>query len=200
MHKNLIFENHEFYSIIKNQIDFFLIFNPLKFTPVYKTILHMGSSQSLPAFIFPEMSESDLKMFVSSLNSSKTNLDLKYERTLGKGRVSWSMLVRQGSGKSSEDSDNNVDNNKRSLLLMRLYAKKSGSSKAVGLNKRRSSSFLSSMDPLSATKLSFIHELYYEKCAQLDFVLKPLLINDSEEFLVMVRPFARFNLPDRLNT
>lgn len=157
----------------------------------------MGSSQSLPAFIFPEMSESDLKTFVSSLNSSKANLDLKYERTLGKGRVSWSMLVQQGSARNDAS-----DNNKKSLLLMRLYAKKSGSSIATGLgsNKRRSSSLLTSMDPLSATKLSFIHELYYEKCAQLDFVLKPLLINDSEEFLVMIRPFARFNLPDRLNT
>lgn len=148
----------------------------------------MGSSQSLPAFIFPEMSESDLKTFVSSLNSSKTNLELRYEQTLGKGRVSWSMLVRQGGTGNA-------------LLLMRLYAKKSNNSKtASGLAKRRSSSFLTSMDPLSATKLSFIHELYYEKCAQLDFVMKPLLINDSEEFLVIVRPFARFNLPDRLNT
>lgn len=144
----------------------------------------MGSSQSLPSFIFPEMSENDLKTFVNSLNSSNRNsLELKYEKTLGKGRVSWSMLVRNGNN----------------LLLMRLYAKKHGSSNSIGLSRRRSAS-LSSMDPLSATKLSFIHELYYEKCAQFDFVLKPLLINDSEEFLVLVRPFARYNLPDRLIT
>lgn len=143
----------------------------------------MGSSQSLPSFIFPEMSENDLKTFVNSLNSSsKNNLELKYEKTLGKGRVSWSMLVR----------------NNNNLLLMRLYAKSASLSKQI-VSRRRSSS-LSSMDPLSATKLSFIHELYYEKCAHFDFVLKPLFINDSEDFLVLVRPFARYNLPDRLIT
>jgi hypothetical protein len=138
----------------------------------------MGASQSLPSFIFPEMSENDLKSFVSSLNLMKTNLDLKYERTLGKGRVSWSMLVRRPSG----------------LLLMRLYAKKSV------LGRKRSSTILTNVDPLSATKLSFIHELYYEKCSQFDFVLKPILINDSDEFLVTIRPFSRYNLPDRLMT
>lgn len=127
------------------------------------------------------MSENDLKSFVNSLNSSKSNLDLKYERTLGKGRVSWSMLVRSPNG----------------LLLMRLYAKK-GNGKLTGL--RRSSSLSMSVDPLAATKLSFIHELYYEKCSQFDFVLKPILINDSDEFLVMIRPFSRYNLPDRLTT
>ena len=142
----------------------------------------MGSAQSsLPSFIFPEMSESDLKLFVNSLNSD--SLDLKYERTLGKGRVSWSMLVR---------------NRTKSLLLMRLYAKRS---KTTSVTKRRSASIIpAAIDPLSATKLSFIHELYYEKCAQFDFVLKPLLINDSDDFLVMVRPFARYNLTDRLIT
>ena len=127
------------------------------------------------------MSESDLKLFVNSLNSD--SLDLKYERTLGKGRVSWSMLVR---------------NRTKSLLLMRLYAKRS---KTTSVTKRRSASIIpAAIDPLSATKLSFIHELYYEKCAQFDFVLKPLLINDSDDFLVMVRPFARYNLTDRLIT
>ena len=141
----------------------------------------MGSSQSLPSFIFPEMSESDLKLFVSSLNLTKLNYELKYERTLGKGRVSWSMLLKRPNG----------------LLLMRLYAKKSNV-KLTG--RRRSSTICTSVDPLAATKLSFIHELYYEKCSQFDFVLKPILINDSDEFLVMIRPFSRFNLPDRLNT
>jgi len=142
----------------------------------------MGSSQSLPSFIFPEMSESDLKLFVSSLNLTKLNYELKYERTLGKGRVSWSMLLKRPNG----------------LLLMRLYAKKSNV-KLMG--RRRSSTICTSVvDPLAATKLSFIHELYYEKCSQFDFVLKPILINDSDEFLVMIRPFSRFNLPDRLNT
>lgn len=147
----------------------------------------MGASQSLPSFIFPEMSETDLKSFVSSLNSSKMNLDLKYERTLGKGRVSWSMLVRK---------PNNNNNNNNCLLLMRLYAKKSNGK----VRKRSSSISTINVDPLAATKLSFIHELYYEKCSQFDFVLKPILINDSDEFLVMIRPFSRYNLPDRLAT
>lgn len=144
----------------------------------------MGSSQSsLHSFIFPEMSESDLKAFVASLNND--TLDLKYERTLGKGRVSWSMLVRSKA---------------RCLLLMRLYAKCSKTTTA-GPKRRGSVSGLPvPIDPLSATKLSFIHELYYEKCAQFDFVLKPLLINDCDDFLVMVRPFARYNLTDRLIT
>lgn len=164
----------------------------------------MGSSQSLPAFIFPEMSDSDLKTFVNSMNLSKNDkLNLKYERTLAKGRVSWSMLLRSSSTSSSTSSSSN------SLLLMRLYAKKSNTRSSSGgissgssnsLTNRRSSSHSTLTDPLSATKLSFIHELYYEKCSKLDFVLKPLLINDSDDFLVMVRPFARFNLPDRLNT
>ena len=141
----------------------------------------MGATQSLPSFIFPEMSENDLKSFVSSLNSTKLNLDLKYERTLGKGRVSWSILVKDPKG----------------LLLMRLYAKKSNGKQIV---KKRNSSISMTVDPLAATKLSFIHELYYEKCSQFDFVLKPVLINDSDEFLVMIRPFARYILPDRLIT
>ena len=143
----------------------------------------MGSSQSLPSFIFPEMSENDLKSLVSSLNSSKLNLDLKYERTLGKGRVSWSMLVRQRSSNG--------------LLLMRLYAKRSNGRFA---GRRRNSLISANFDPLAATKLSFIHELYYEKCSQFDFFLKPILINDSDEFLIMIRPFSRYNLPDRLST
>lgn len=147
----------------------------------------MGASHSLPSFIFPEMSESDLKSFVSSLNSLKLNLDLKYERTLGKGRVSWSMLVRK-------------ENEPKSLLLMRLYAKKSNGKQTGNIGRRRNPSISMAVDPLSATKLSFIHELYYEKCSQFDFVLKPVLINDSDEFLVMIRPFARYNLPDRLMT
>ena len=141
----------------------------------------MGATQSLPSFIFPEMSETDLKSFVSSLNSTKLNLDLKYERTLGKGRVSWSILVKDPKG----------------LLLMRLYARKSNGKQIV---KKRNSSISMTVDPLAATKLSFIHELYYEKCSQFDFVLKPVLINDSDEFLVMIRPFARYILPDRLIT
>lgn len=144
----------------------------------------MGASQSLPSFIFPEMSETDLKSFVNSLNYSKMNLDLKYERTLGKGRVSWSMLVRRP--------------NNNGLLLMRLYAKRSNG-KLSG-RKRSSSISTINVDPLAATKLSFIHELYYEKCSQFDFVLKPILINDSDDFLVMIRPFSRYNLPDRLAT
>ena len=157
----------------------------------------MGASQSLPSFIFPEISEADLKNLVSSLNSNnkkETNFsELKYERTLGKGRVSWSMLVRDGNN----------------LLFMRLYAKKgsncgvngnSGKQQTVNRLMRKRSSSLLSMDPLSATKLSFIHELYYEKCSQFDFVLKPLLITDSDDFLILLRPFARYNLPDRLNT
>ena len=145
----------------------------------------MGSAQSsLPSFIFAEMSESDLKSFVNLLNSD--TLNLKYERTLGKGRVSWSMLVRS---------------NSRSLLLMRLYAKRSCSKTATSVSKRLSASSMpAAIDPLSATKLSFIHELYYEKCAQFDFVLRPLLINDCDDFLVMVRSFSRYNLPDRLLT
>lgn len=144
----------------------------------------MGSAQSsLPSFIFPEMSESDLKSFVNSLNSDA--LELKYERTLGKGRVSWSMLVRSIS---------------KSLLLMRLYAKRSSSRLSTVSKRRSASSMPTAVDPLSATKLSFIHELYYEKCVQFDFVLKPLLINDCDDFLVMVRSFARYNLPDRLIT
>lgn len=144
----------------------------------------MGSAQSsLSSFIFPELSESDLKTFVNSLKTDK--LDLTYERTLGKGRVSWSMLVR---------------NNSNSLLLMRLYAKRTNF-KSSSVSKRRSSSSMScAIDPLSATKLSFIHELYYEKCAHFDFVMKPLLINDCDEFLVIVRPFARYNLTDRIIT
>lgn len=146
----------------------------------------MGSSQSLPSFIFPELSESDLRTFVSSIKHPKDpNFHMKYERTLGKGRVSWSMLVREG----------------KNILLMRLYAKKgnkqaSFTSSSASLRNRN----CTSIDPLSATKLSFIHELYYEKCSQFDFVMKPILINDSEDFLVMVRPFARHNLSDRLTT
>ena len=99
----------------------------------------MGASQSLPSFIFPEMSESDLKAFVSSMNSLKLNLDLKYERTLGKGRVSWSMLVRK-------------ENEPKSLLLMRLYAKRSNGKQAGNLGRRRNPSISMAVDPLSATK------------------------------------------------
>lgn len=145
----------------------------------------MGSSQSsLQSFIFPEMSESDLKTLVSSLNSGDS-LDLKYERTLGKGRVSWSMLVRSKA---------------KSLLLMRLYAKCGKTTTAAPKRRNSVSALPAPIDPLSATKLSFIHELYYEKCAQFDFVLKPLLIHDCDDFLVMVRPFSRYNLTDRLIT
>ena len=151
----------------------------------------MGSSQSLSSFIFPQMSESDLKTFVNSLNSSLPE-KLKYEKTLGRGRVSWSMLVRE--------------ERRNLLLLMRIYAKKSDFSGGGTLTKKKVNNLLgigskgSLKDPLSVAKLSFIHELYFEKCSQLDFVLKPLMINDSNNFLVIVRPFSRFNLPDRITT
>lgn len=149
----------------------------------------MGSTYSLPSFIFPEMSESDIKAFISSINLPKQQtLDLKFERIIAKGRVSCSMLARKGNGE-------------KSLLLVRLYAKRSNHSPQITLKKKNSSfaSGSNAIDPLSATKMSFIHELYYEKCSQFDFVLKPLLINDSDDFLVLVRPFLRYNLPDRLN-
>lgn len=139
------------------------------------------------------MSESDLKTFVNSLNSSLPE-KLKYERTLGRGRVSWSMLVR--------------GEKKNLLLLMRIYGKKRSScSNGGGISTKRKvnlltfgSSGTTLRDPLSVAKLSFIHELYFEKCSKFDFVLKPLIINDSDNFLVVVRPFARYNLPDRITT
>ena len=148
----------------------------------------MGSAQSqLSTYVFPELSDSEIKTLLNSLSKmspSSDSLDLVYERTLGKGRVCWSILVRSSTSSS--------------LLLLRLFAKslKSGLKRSSSL----AAAANSSMDPLSATKLSFIHELYYEKCSQFDFVLKPLFINESDEFLVLLRPFARFNLPDRINT
>jgi hypothetical protein len=153
-------------------------------------ILHiqMGSAQSqLCAYVFPELSDSDLQAIVGSfsklLASENKETDLKFEQSLGKGRVCWSMLVRNAS--SSQ------------LLLMRLFAR---SLVKPGLKRSSSSTSHSLMDPFSASKLSFIHELYYEKCSQFDFVLKPLFITESEDFLVLLRPFSRFNLPDKINT
>ena len=133
---------------------------------------NMEGNQSLASFIFPEMKESDLRAHVEASGS------FSFERVLGKGRVTWSLLIKDR------------ENSKR-LLLMRLYAKTSHQSDPLKTK---------SPIPFFSSNLHVIQDLYENKCAKFDFIIKPILLRDSESLVTFVRPFSRYNLSDRIIT
>ncbi len=132
----------------------------------------MSSIQSWSPTFFSELREADLRSIVSGFGS------FEFERLLGKSRQGCSLLIKDAA------------HDKR-LLLMRMQAKMLQSASAES---DKSSPF----PVIQSDCLHSLEEIYYNKCDGLDFVIKPNVLKESESFITTIRPFARFNLCDRI--
>ena len=99
------------------------------------------------------------------------------ERILGRGRFNCTILIKDTA-------------HEKRLLLMRMEAK-------LSLNL---ASYNDKTSPFPIAQSEGLHKIQeiYDKCTELDFVIKPILFKESESYILTIRPFSRFNLGDRI--
>ena len=129
----------------------------------------MGTAQSTSTVIFPKLNEEELKKIVALIGPN-----FRYEKTLGRGRLTWSVVCRPKVEGMSP------------LLLLRLFVKP------------RAFDSVNMPAPLFEAKLNYLRHVYLEKCAEFDFIGKPLELGEKGGFVYLLRSFSRFTLCDRL--
>ncbi len=134
----------------------------------------MTSNLTFSPSIFPELRDGDFKSIVAKYGS------YQFERILGKSRQGFSLLIKD----SAHD---------KRLLVMRLQSKISQRNQ---LNADKNSPF----PIINSSCLHELQEFYNNKCASLDFVIKPILLTEAESFITSIRPFSRFNLADLITS
>lgn len=122
--------------------------------------------------LISDLREEDFRSLAESLGP------FQFERVLGKSRLACSVLLKEAANASR-------------LLLMRLLATSAAKSSFVS---DKSSPF----PVVHFEALQKFQDIYNAKCLDFEFVIKPIAFKESEFFMAIVRPFARFNLCDRI--